>query len=927
MPTFVPDAPAVPKPGFVPDPSTEPVAALVDPRMAPETMLAQKEAVAVRSAARRARDVFQRENAKDGVLLDVDAELPPTLRARVSFEGNIDKQVDLLSRREGILAARKSKDGSNVIVRVPDETGKPKDVLLHPLTATLSAGDVAGAAAPILKAGAVGGMALATGGMSLPATAGILAGTAAGTEAATTGASRVLAGQDIDPAELAARSGKEGAINAALPLAGAAASGVARGTRALLTRNPSELAQRVAGASQRTGVPVFPSQTADSRVLARGEEFAGLSSLKEQQQKALGAAFDREIGAPPTGVLSESDIAQKVQPIFAADAEAAERGARVAMTDAERAAQAELTRQLDSGLVPPIATNSAVGQRIRSKFDEFVQAAKAQADIDYPKFYAKAAEEGIELDKSPITALVAKIEREDPAGVAEFLAPSVKQVKTVERKLTKPLAEAEPTGMLSASGQPIMTPEVPAPPLTFDEAIRQRAIVRAKLDSPMDPMGDVVKSYYKQLEKAYTDSINEALSRGSDELRALYQTAAGGYKGAAEVLEKGVVQKLFREPGEAGRVTDENVVKQIFTGDGKLEALRDMKRILGADSPDYKLLLRQGVQNFIDDAAQKGTGGLIDVNDFLRRVNGLDKEMRAEIFGRIEPALKATADAMAIAQKGPGAVAKIPADELQDALAAAPRSVKSLIEQGVRRQKAYEAEYLSTLGAKLAGRDLGIKDLGNLDRFVTDFVPQASAADMRQILARIEASAPGSSNEVRQRVLANIRRDVAAPKELGKRTTSETFDLDPVKIKEITEGKDADKYRAILGDRGMQFLEDMATVAESNALRIERGAKEGVTPRIFGKEAISGAAGFMRNAISTGVDLATILPRAIVGNAERFGAVRDFLMTGKLPTLLPPKVSSVVRPAALAAPQLKDVEEATVGEKRKNRKYKIVEAK
>jgi len=555
------------------------------------------------------------------------------------------------------------------------------------------------------------------------------------------------------------------------------------------------------------------------------------------------------------------------------------------MTDAERAAQRDLTAQLDSGLIPAGAGNTAVGQNTRQKFEDFVAKIQADAAKNYPLFHAQAEKEGITLDKGPITALVAKIEKEDPHGVADLLAPSIRQVKSVEERLTQPLAAAQPAKFAGFQQISPATPGIPSPPLTFDEAIRQRAIVRQKLNAPDDPLGDVVKTYYKQLEKAYTDSIESGLKAGSPQLRQLYDVARGSYAAGADALERGVVQKLFRDAGEAGRVPDENVVTQLFSGPGKLEALRDMKNILGANSPDYKLLIRQGVQNMIDNAASKGSGGLIDVNSFLTRFNTLSPEMRAEMFGALEKPLKATADAMAIAQKGAPAVAKIPPEELADALLAAPGSVKSLIERGVARQKAYEADYTNSIMQKLHGGTLGIKGLGNLDRFVSDFVPQASAADMRQILTRIEAASPGSAEQLRQRVLANIRDDVSAAKTLGKKTTGETFDLDPEAIKKYTEGADAEKYRAILGDRGIQFLEDMATIAESNALRIERGAHEGITPRIFGKEALSGGAGFLRNAISAGVDLASILPRAVVGNAERFAAVRDFLTTGKLPSL------------------------------------------
>lgn len=885
------DAP--PKSGVVFDPMAD---AIADPTGGAEQRLREKEAVGVRTQVRKEEDNFVKQNAESGIPIRPRKALDAGIRARLSAEPDPAVQAKMLADRG--IPARVSKDGKNVLARVKGDDGKDEDVPLHPFGG-VTAGSVAGAAFPLAKLGANIGVGIASGGMSLIPAAATMGLGALATEALTTGGSRIASGQPL--ADTGERALTEGTVNAAFPLAIGAVGATAKGARALIARKPSILAQNFAGASERTGVPGFPSQTTDSTVLARAEEAAGLKKLKAEQQGSLRTAFDRELGPSGSGgVLSESEIAKKVQPILATDAEVAERGARITMTDAEREAQRELTAQLDAGIIPAGASNTAVAQNTRTKFEDFVTKVKKDAETNYPIFYKKAEDEGIELSKDSITNLVKEIEKKDPAGVAEFLAPSIKQVKAVEQKLTKPLAQAGPTGEVDDAGKAIMTEEIPAPPLTFDQAIRQRAILRQKINAPDDPLGDVVKSYYKQLEKAYTEAIDDGLKRGSPELRTLYETARGSYAEGADALERGVVQRLFREAGEAGRVPDERVVSQLFEGGGKLEALRDMKNILGADSADYKLLLRQGLQNMIDDAGQKGTGGLIDVQSFLTKVNAMGKEMSAEVLGPLEAPLKATAQALSIASKGPKSAALIPADELADALAASPARVKLLIERAVQRQQAYESEYIAGIMGQMTGGRMGIKALGNLDTFVTDFVPKASAADMRQILTQVDAASPGSADQIRQRVLANIRRDVTATKATGTKTTNETFDLSPEAIAKYTDGPEAEKYRAILGNRVMQFLDDMATIAESNALRIERGAKEGVTPRVFGKEAISGAAGFLRNAISTGIDLATILPRAIVGNAERLKVVRDFLTTGAFPTLRPAATGAIrTTPGAL----------------------------
>lgn len=894
---FTPDT-AAPAPakrgGFVPDVPSEP-GQLLDPSQIdnPENRLRQKETIELRQSERARAAKFAKDNQESGTPLSLLDGLPSVIRARVGAEPSLDKQVELLGMQPGIIKTRPSKDGTNVIARITGDDGRAKDVLLHPF-GPVTLGDVAGAAVPIAKGAAMAGVAAITTPLSLPLAAGVMGMTAAGMEAAGTSASRLLAGQKLDAGDVLTRAREEATLNAALPLALGAGGKTIEGAGALLRRNPSPLAQDAVSASGRRSVPLFPSQVADSKVLARAEGMAGLGELNAEQQAALRTSFDREIG--PNGVLRESTIANKIQPIFQTDAEAAAKRAAITMTDAEKAAQREITSQLDSGLVPSGVSNTAVGQHTRGKFDEFVQNVKDAAARDYPLFHAKAAEEGITLDPAPISALVAKIEKEDPHAVADLLVPAVKQVKGVETRLTAPAAEAQPAKFAGFQQVSPATPEIPAPPLTFDEAIRQRKIVRDKLNTPDDPLSAGVKTYFKQLEKAYTDSINDGLARGSPEMRDLYETARSGYKKGADLLDKGVVQKIFREPGQAGRVPDENVVTQLFTGDGKLEALRDMKQILGAGSPDYKLLIRQGVQNMIDAAAQKGSGGLIDVNTFLGKFNNLSKEMRAEMFGPLEAPLKATADAMAIAQKGAASVAKIPANELADALLAAPGSVKTLINQGVARQKAYETEYLNGIMSRLTGGKLGIKGLGNLDRFVTDFVPQASAVDMRQILTRLEATSPGSTEQIRARVLTNIRNDLVSP---------EGF-IDPAKAADYI--KDP-KYRVILGDGGISFLDDMATLAKSNAQRVERGAAAPLTSMGIGTYGLAAAAGATVGSkmgipgalAGAATPFLKNVPLFALGKAERSAAVRDFLSTGKIPDL--GWKGQTARAALLASPE------------------------
>lgn len=893
----------------------------------PEQRFVQAQMVKDRMALRKEEQDFHAANFRPDVRLNTRKGLPAMLSARLSAEPDPAVQVKMLNDKG--IPARLSKDGKKVIAEHEGE-----DVLLNPYGAP-GIDSLARNAVPIAKGVATIAAAIPTGGMSLPLAAASMGMTAGAIEGISTGTSRLAAGQP--PGDLPERMLKEGAINAALPLALAAPGAAAQGARKLLTRNPSPLATEAVEASKRTGVPLFSSQVADSKVLARGESMAGLKSQNDAQQMAMRTAFDRELGpSGPLSVITEADLAKKVQPGFQAEADAAEKAARITMTDAERDAQRLLKAQLDSGLIPAGASNTAVSRNTVSKLQEFVDKTKAQAEIDYPVFHQQLADEGIVGNKGPFIELVESMLGKDPHGIAQELAPSFKQVTKVGEKLEKPLVESAPVMGMNGKplsdqfGNPLMTTEVPSPPLTAENAIGYRSLFRKKLAAPEAPLGDVVSKYYKQAINALTDIIGDGkagmppdsiLARASQTARDLYAKARGPYAEGADAVDRGIVDKLLRGTGEPGHIPEENVVNQLFTGGGKLEALRDMKAILGANSADYKLLLRQGIQNMIDDAASKGSGGLIKVSDLAGDFAKMSPEMRAEVFGPLEAPLKATLDAFTVAQGGAAKAAKIPADELADALLSAPGSVKNLINQSVARQRHYETEYTNSLMAKLSGRNLGIKDLGNLDRFVSEIVPKASAADMRQLLTKIEAHSPGAAEEFRQVALSNLRSDaVKAMDDAG-----ESFILKPEAIGKIFEKGEAEKYRVIFGDKTMEVLKDLEYLAKSHAQRTTRGLSEPFTPlRLATYSLASGVVGGAAHAMGVPGVASTVLgaaapfamsvPKLLAANLERSEAVRNFIKTGVLPAL-PPGATRAVSGATPTVNAVREVSEGLQNER------------
>lgn len=920
MPFVADQQTAAKKSGFVPD---EQLAPLVDPAQTPEAMAAGREAVKVRSAAAREREDFIRQNVQAGVPLDVDAELPAALRARVSLESDPKRQADIIAKEPGILGTRVSKDGRNVIARVQGEDGKPKDVALHPKTSTVSAGDIAGATAPILKAGGAAALGAATGGASLPLTAAAMGGGTALMEAGSLGLSRVLADQDIDPVDIAKRSGKEGAINAALPLA---AEAVTRGGSAVLNRlggaGPTEVATKEA--AERLGLPLTPSMARDSGVLREVERrsLTGGKGFEEEQRGALAATKDRALGpSGRAGVLSQEDVAERTAPILADSERAASEHVRRGMTDAERAAHTQIQAELDSGLVPTTRSTSEVGDFVREKIagkgpDSKASQLRSGAKKLYDEANRLAETEGIVVEPSSISALASKLTAEDKKALLE-LAPGIRKIPAINRVLTEgtPAVPAGPTGLVDAFDRPIVgggKEAVAPPPLTVQNARELRSVIYDMEQAGQAPgESGVPGRYLRDLYKAIDQDIDAAIAKGSPELKKATQAADDFYRTSIQPLQQSDVAKLFLESDASGRLGGDEIVRRLFRGEGNLDALRAYRQVLGEKSPEWQLLVRQGMQTLLDDAGART--GRVDAEAFIRRLQQLNKtELADEILG---PTGRAVANDARLLARAQGA--KISQEELDDAMRAAPGRVSRLLQDAIAREEAFNRTYNTKLQQQLRDGTLGPRTIGSADDFVDRFVfeSQAGAGEVRQALTQIAASDPAAAEGIRQQTLMKVLRDARAAIEPGQ-TTTELLNVQ--KLKDFATDPKFARAREALGPEGTQFVDDLATYAAANEKRLRAAGGKRTDLQTEGGRAV--AAG-MGHTITLGRligDALLYVPRAAVGTlADKSNLVRNYLATGELPVLTggARRLAERARVPVLAAPEAERAREDILAEK------------
>jgi hypothetical protein len=469
--------------------------------------------------------------------------------------------------------------------------------------------------------------------------------------------------------------------------------------------------------------------------------------------------------------------------------------------------------------------------------------------------------------------------------------------------------QVKDTGLLDEFGRAIQE-LVPPKPMTVSQARELRSVVYEMAHTPGPPgEGGVPRRYLTRLYKALDDDLDTAIKSGTPELQKAHATADEFYKSKIQPLQQSDVAKLFLETDAAGRMGGDEIVRRLFRGAGNLDALRSYRNVLGKDSPEWKLLVRQGLQTVMEDAG--ALAGRVDAGAFLKRIEQLSKtELADEIIGPVAQSLRANAKLAARSQG-----VKIPIDELEDALTAAPKAVSARLESAIAREEAYDKTYNSAIQKQLRDGALGPRTMGNIDDFLSRFIEGAhtSVKDVRQALTQIAAKDKNAVETIRQRVLHNVLEDARALGPLGKQTTREIEDMSHEKLARYLTGDMRNRYQAILGDRGMKFLHDLAIYAEATAKRQAAEIGRKVTPETMAKEVASGMAGFRRNAIGALVDIGSASARALGGSrAVRSEAVRKFIETGQLPSL-----GATARMMVLASPQAADAKDAILAEKPK----------
>jgi hypothetical protein len=731
---------------------------------------------------------FIAENREPGVELDVVSGGPAGQRAKMSFERDTQKRMEWLTQQPGIEAARPTKSGNGIIVRVKTEDGGSRDVLFDERNVTMKdfadmTGDLPGIAVSALAA-------YLTGGMSLIPQATVTAGAGAAAGAIQDVAVRAGSGREIDPGEIAVARGAQGAVETVIPLAPAAGKRLAQAVIGPFSKTAGPLEAAAKAAARRQGVPMTASQLTGNKAVARVEQFTKelpFGTPLVEQAKAQDDAINRvrEFLIGPEGTLpTAQEISERTGAALAEAKEGAQASVANRARQTERQTQESVERLLEQNLpggpITPSEAGAAVRKAVTAQRDQFKEA----ATMAYNRVYSMPGADAEFVPSTPIKNLVKDIQEKSTEATQQLL-PEIKRIFKV--------GDTIPDKM------------------TLRQAVELRSVIGDMVGRP-EALAGIPTGYLKRLYGAATEAIEQGVKAAPNpEIGKALSDAQTFYKENFWKFEQPGVADLFAEvaPGKGFKVGDSEVGRRLTAGAGDVDQLKVMREMLGKDSAEYKGLLRSSVNEMI----QQSSFGekFINAGEFLGRLKALSPEFRKEAIGSIEKELVGDAKVLELLQGK-----KVEPLEMERILNSRPGKVASTVRDIIEEQAAVDKAYNSALMRQLTDGRFSPATF-NADEFMSRFVDNSSAQDLRQVMTQLRVADPELPNLIKRRATADLLEKAAGEIKPDAAVAGEIGNFDFNKLRSFLTGPTGEKYKTMLGKDVIDTLEDLTTIEAARA--------------------------------------------------------------------------------------------------------------
>lgn len=809
---------------------------------------------------------FIQENQQGDIPLDTHTGLPAGIRTELSFLRDLPDQVKVLQRKyPGLVRLSKNDEP---IVRVTDpDTGKQRDVLVdeHGSMTMRDFADLTGTLTEL-----VGSWAAFRGGKAAPGLRGLTgrAGTirdvlssAVGAQTAggiTDAAARKAEGLDVRGDEILMHrlksAGVDAGIDAGLLGVGKIAKGawnIGTGRTAPLLKSQQVINRDAIAAADRinkeTGLPVdltLAEETGDPR-LARVEVFAEnvfpggpIGKLRQKKEEQMRAVMRFMLGVDDAPMPTRQAVGEQGLETLGKRAETIQSGVKQAEQKTIAAATDEINTILDASSVPDRALlKRDIGAAVRTKALQMRKEFKEKDSLLYRAVEALPGGTDRIFTSKPMVAQAKILKESMPpinkrTEVIDYDQYGSPVARTIEGKeISKEFVPSDVVGRLN---------EIISAPDT-KRSLMDLKSMRSDVSNAIaqgEAIPGVQTHYLGQIRDMLTAEMHRVTGSIPDgKLRHAWQAANDHHKLNRGKFEKIGVAELFRgaKLDDAGKlewvgdvpggVGDAQVVGRIL---GNSEQANDryftLKEFLGKDSGEWRTMKRAMLDDIYEASRDSLSGGTLDAGAFLKKIDGLDREIRKDLFGAGETGLRTSLSVLGVAQ------GKIPIEAVEKFLSSRMPSV-SLLHDAMAKEAAKSKEFKKSIMQMVASGDLveaQIKPAEFVDRFLS-LASKEEAEDAMAMLAGNPALVENIQRKTLEAVFLKARRSPSA------NDVARGLDDDPTMMvtgKSIftAMGRTAEeraKLKAIIGNDQYEMLADFARVGAVGAERDKLGGTAG----------------------------------------------------------------------------------------------------
>lgn len=681
-------------------------------------------------------------------------------------------QLRYLQQKYGADKVRLADTGEDWIVRVPDETtGGEKDMLVDPFGMDLGdigklpdlAKEVAAwmlgskAASLIPKVGKATGL--------IGGARNVLSG-AAGVQAAgvpTDVMARILDGTPVDLPEIASSRTMLGALDAGL----GSVTGLAGGFVKFL-RNPFHRARslvQIDGLKARDyladkyGVYIHltPGEATGSSAILTQESMLsnvqGGSVVFEAFDKQRAVAMEKLQKLIQGGSVPEEDVlGRKAIRALQIALEPTEQSLRAAQRELSNSALEEI-ESIAAGLSLPERqfTRTYVGDTVRNRVFTMRDEARASANTLYDE--------------------VRKLGGDEPNIIADDLADAA-------QKLLNKLPPRFRT-VVTESGEETVV-KTPSTAFVPESSVinRLNELIAARGQQfRLSDLQQMRRQVYDDMDKAaalpgysehYLSQIGDMLTEAMDngvaklpvgDLKAAFERANKFYKDEVLKFEDKGIRELFAPSSEKGHVGPAEIASRLVSGAAGVDKFNALKKLLGADSIEMRMVKRLMIDDVLGDSMQPGLK-FIDANKLLGKLQSMatgNRDMFQEVFGNQAERIERIALSVQAAKDD-----KIPVEMVNSLL-----QDQTITAQKLRTALAAERKATATYRNRILDDIRKGKLEVEPEEFVNRFVDGASESETRQVMSLLQ-NRPALVEDIRAGAMQKlIQKSRASEKGVG----------------------------------------------------------------------------------------------------------------------------------------------------------------